>query len=85
MVDREMLIPMVNVRFFGGGLNERDFEVEVVPRIGERIVLSYANNRESVKAHCFRVQDVLLNLDNAPGAQVGILVVEDDESKLWHQ
>jgi len=76
---------MRNLRVIDGSGNKRDYEVDFIPRIGERIVLEFGRDGEPSKAHYFRVQDVMYHLDNSPANQVAVLVVEDDEAKLWHQ
>jgi hypothetical protein len=57
--------------------NKQDYEAEVVPRIGERILRVYGTGSEAVRPHYFRVTDVMYNLDNKPDAQAAVLVVEE--------
>jgi hypothetical protein len=63
--------------------NDRDIETHFVPRIGERIVLSFGRGNEPVKDHYFRVRDVMYRLDNKTENQPAILVEEEDQPKLW--
>ena len=63
--------------------NKTDYETEFVPRIGERIVLTYGIGNEPIGDHYFRVQDVMYKLDNKPENQAAILVAEEDNPELW--
>jgi hypothetical protein len=63
--------------------NKTDYETEFVPRIGERIQLEYALGRGSKQVHCFRVKDVVYNLQAKPDHQATIVVEEDDSQESW--
>lgn len=63
--------------------NNTDYETEFVPRIGERIVLHYKVGNDLLKHHYFRVKDVMYKLDNAPDAQVAVLIAEDHDPQPW--
>jgi hypothetical protein len=67
---------MYSVRVVDEAGNGKDYEVEFIPRIGERIVLEYGTNREQVRPHYFRVKDVAFHLDLKPGDQITILIEE---------
>jgi len=63
--------------------NRTDYEAEVVPRVGERILLSYGRGSDPVRPHYFRVKDVLHRLDNEPGSRVAVLVAEENNAEPW--
>jgi hypothetical protein len=63
--------------------NKIDYETEFVPRIGERIVLTYKLGSDPLRDYSFRVQDVMYRLDNEPDKQAAILVTEEDNPKPW--
>jgi hypothetical protein len=67
---------MYSVRVVDEAGNGKDYEVEFIPRIGERIVLVYGTNREPIRPHYFRVKDVAFHLDHKPGDQITILIEE---------
>ena len=60
---------MLSLRVVDQAGNGTDYEVEVVPRIGERVVLVYGVGRRPVSEHYFRVQDVMYKLGNKPDAR----------------
>lgn len=61
--------------------NNTDYDTEFVPRIGERIELTYKIGDEPFRAHHFRVKDVVYKLQNAPDSQVGVLVEEEQNDR----
>jgi hypothetical protein len=63
--------------------NYTDYESDFVPRIGERIELTYRVGAEPLRARYFRVKDVVYRLQLAPDIQVGILVEEDKNLTHW--
>jgi HD superfamily phosphodiesterase len=74
---------MKNLRVINEIGNHQDYQTEFVPRIGERIVLEYGGNGETVRSHYLRVKDVAYHLQNSANAQVAILVTEETEPDLW--
>ena len=60
-----------------------DYEIEFVPRVGERIQTRYGIGREPVRAHYFRVKDVMYRLDSPVEHQVAILVTEEVNPEHW--
>ena len=63
--------------------NNTDYESDFVPRIGERIELTYRVGAEPLRVRYFRVKDVVYRLQLAPDIQVGILVEEDKNLTHW--
>jgi hypothetical protein len=63
--------------------NKQDYEAEFVPRIGERITLTFGVAKDSVREHFYRVKDVEYRLDNAVEHQVAILIEEDKNPQRW--
>jgi hypothetical protein len=63
--------------------NKTDYEADFVPRIGERIVLTYKSGSDPLAEHSFRVQDVMYRLDNRPDIQAAILVTEENNPQPW--
>ncbi len=64
--------------------NKQDYETEFVPRMGERIVLSFGNYRENnVREHFFRVKDVEYHLQNRSDIQARILIEEETNAERW--
>lgn len=74
---------MLSLRVVDQAGNGTDYEVEVVPRIGERVVLVYGIGGRPVSEHYFRVQDVMYKLDNKPDGQAAVLLKEEDDPQLW--
>ena len=74
---------MTQLRVVDQDGNRRDFMSELLPRIGERIVLVYGVGNEPVKEHYFRVRDVMYRLDDAPENQPAILVTEEENPEFW--
>ena len=63
--------------------NKQDHETEFVPRIGERIMLTYSQGSDPMRDHYFRVKDVEYRLQNKPDHQVAILVEEEIDAEPW--
>lgn len=63
--------------------NKHDYEAELVPRIGERIVLEYGEDKSSVRPHYFRVAGVEYRLQNPVDVQVRILIEKERDAKPW--
>ena len=63
--------------------NKQDYETDLVPRIGERILLEFGRGGEPVRQHLFRVKDVEYRLQNDLGSQVAILTEEETDPKRW--
>ena len=63
--------------------NKQDHETELVPRIGERIILEYGVGGATVRPHFLRVKDVEYRLDNEPEHQVAVLVEEEHDPEHW--
>lgn len=63
--------------------NHQDHETKFVPRIGERIMLTYGDGNGPLRDHYFRVKDVEYRFDNKPDHQVAILVEEEENPDLW--
>jgi hypothetical protein len=63
--------------------NNTDYESDFVPRIGERIELTYRVGAGPLRARYFRVKDVVYRLQLAPDIQVGVLVEEDKNLTHW--
>jgi hypothetical protein len=63
--------------------NGVDYNTGHVPRIGERIMLVHGIGGQPVKPHYYRVKDVEYRLQNDPEHQVGVLVEEEHDAKLW--
>jgi hypothetical protein len=59
--------------------NKADYQVDSVPRIGDRVVLS----RDNLAANCYRVIDVVYHLNAPSSEQVSLLVEEDDDPGVW--
>jgi hypothetical protein len=74
---------MENIRVINQAGNKQDYEVQTVPRIAERIVLTYRIGNDPLELHFFRVRDVMHNLDNAPHGQVAVLVAKEDNPEHW--
>jgi hypothetical protein len=70
-----------------------DYETDLVPRIGERIVLVYGRGGDPLASHgrggdraaphYFRVTDVLYRFDNPNEHQASILVEEEMNADPW--
>ena len=63
--------------------NTFDYESELVPRIGELVVLEWGNVGEPVMPHYYRVTDVMYRLDQSQENQAAILIEEEAETVLW--
>lgn len=63
--------------------SKADYEAEFVPRIGERILLSFGRGGQAVQDHFYRVKDVMYMLDNDVEQQVAILIEPDTDAKSW--
>lgn len=63
--------------------NRIEYETELVPRIGERILLEYGIGGDPVRPHYFRVKDVMYRLNNRPENQAAILIEEESDPDLW--
>ena len=63
--------------------NKQDVETEFVPRIGERILLTFGIGNEPVREHFYRVKDVEYRLDNPVEHHVAILIEEEKNPKRW--
>jgi hypothetical protein len=64
--------------------NKADYEVEFIPRIGERILLEFARGQEQkVRSHYYRVKDVQYNLGQPVTHQVAILIEEERDAEPW--
>ena len=63
--------------------NKRDYEVEFVPRIGDRVLLEYRSGNEPVRPHYYRVKDVMYRLDASVEHQVAILIEEEQTPEAW--
>ena len=63
--------------------SKADYEAEFVPRIGERILLSFGQGGQPVQDHYYRVKDVMYMLDNSVDHQVAILVEPDPDAQSW--
>ena len=74
---------MKHLRLIDSIGNKRDYESEVVPRIGERITLMEGTTRLPVHTHHFRVKDVEYRLNNPHEHQVAILVEEETDRVGW--
>ena len=74
---------MKSLRVIDQAGNNTDYETEFVPRIGERIELTYRVGDEPLRPHYFRVKDVVYRLQFAADIQVGILVEEDADTTHW--
>jgi hypothetical protein len=74
---------MTDVRIIDAIGNGIDFEMTVVPRIGDLIIREYGFRGQPIAPHYFRVKDVVHRLDNPPNHQVGILVEEEHHPTIW--
>jgi len=74
---------MKHLRVIDQNGNKADYETELVPRIGERIVLEYGIAGQPITTHYFRVMDVEYLLQSSDGHGVGILVNEDLTPERW--
>lgn len=74
---------MKNLRVIDPAGNKQDYETPFVPRIGERIMLTYGIGREPVRDHFFRVKDVVYRLDQPADIQVAILLEHDNDQEHW--
>lgn len=63
--------------------NNRDYDTEFVPRIGERIVLEYGKGGQPVTTHYHRVKDVAYRLDMPSDIQACILIEEEIDGQPW--
>lgn len=63
--------------------SKSDYEAEFVPRIGERIMLTYGRGNDPVRIHYHRVKDVMYDLDNRVSHQVAILIEEEENAEHW--
>jgi hypothetical protein len=76
---------MKYLRVIDGTGDTVDYEAEFVPRIGERIFLVFGRGNDQVRAHYYRVKDVMYNLGCAVEHQVSILIEEEHEAEAWPQ
>lgn len=61
--------------------NRQEFEMEHLPKIGDRIIRSYGDGRHPKTTHYQRVKDVIFDSNHAPTDQVEILLTpEFDDS-----
>lgn len=74
---------MKYLRVIDAAGNRTDYEAELVPRIGERVVLTYGVGSDPVREHYFRVKDVMYRLANSPEHQVAVLVEEEEAPEAW--
>ena len=63
--------------------SKSDYDAEFVPRIGERISLTFSRGAEPLRERFYRVQDVMYQLDNPVDAQVSILIEEEQDAEAW--
>jgi hypothetical protein len=63
--------------------NQRDFETDHVPHIGERIEVRIGRGSQPVKPHWYRVKDVMYRLDNELEHQAAILIIEERNPDHW--
>jgi protein SCO1/2 len=56
---------------------------ELIPRIGERIVLVFGQGGEPVREHYFRVRDVMYRLDDEPENRPAVLIAEEQNAEPW--
>ena len=63
--------------------NKTGYETDQLPRIGERIMLEYGINKNSVAIHYFRVKAVMYRLQEEPDIQAAILIEEDPDAEHW--
>ncbi len=63
--------------------NHPSYEVDAVPRIGERLHLTFSRGGGPLKTHMYRVVDVEYRLDNSLGSQVAILTKEEINPEQW--
>ena len=73
----------MNVRVIDQDGNPHDYDADVVPRIGERIVLSYGSGTQPVEDHFFRVRDVMYRSLKPDHLSVAILVEEERNPTDW--
>ena len=74
---------MKTLRVIDQAGNKHDYDAEFVPRIGERILLTFGVGTDPVRPHYFRVKDVQYALDNPVDHQVSILIEDDRNSQHW--
>lgn len=74
---------MTYLRVIDQNGNKRDHEAEFVPRIGERIVVSFRIGSDPVRPHYYRVKDVMYRLDQPVEHQVSILIEEEARGEPW--
>jgi hypothetical protein len=74
---------MKTLRVIDQAGNRQDYDTEFVPRIGERISLTFGTGSAAVTEHFYRVQDVMYRLDMPSNVQVAILVAEDSSDEPW--
>jgi hypothetical protein len=70
---------MVRLRVIEPDRNAQEYETEFVPRIGERIVLEYADGMTQY----FRVKDVAYFLQRRPDLQPEVLLERDSTNNPW--
>lgn len=74
---------MENLRVIDQDGNRQDYATEFVPRIGERVILTFGTGGQPIRPHYFRVKDVAYHLDNPVKTQATILVDEEANPELW--
>lgn len=74
---------MVSVRVIDLIGNGTDYDLDVLPRIGERVSLRLAVGGEPLRWHHYRVIDVEYRPANSAGSQVAVLVETDDRPEMW--
>lgn len=70
---------MTTLRVIDSIGNKTDYDAPFIPRIGERIELTYKISG----VHFYRVKDVVYKLQNSIEAQVGVLVEEENNPTQW--
>jgi hypothetical protein len=63
--------------------NKQDIETDLIPRIGERLMMEFGVGGRPITAHYFRVKDVEYRFDNPKENRVGILVEEEMDPEYW--
>jgi hypothetical protein len=77
------LLCMTTLRVIDSIGNKTDYDAASIPRIGERIELTYKIGDEPMSVHFFRVKDVVYKLQSPIESQVGILVEEEKDPREW--
>jgi hypothetical protein len=74
---------MMTLRLINQAGNRHDVSADVVPRIGERVTMSFAIADEAPALHHFRVKDIDHRMNHRRQFQITVLLEEELDAPEW--